>query len=163
MSHVFHELQFRLQYTGLSVRYLRKPLDYCQDLARQGASGGRYSTGRLAESIYKRGPRIEGLRIVGEVGSRLSYARYVERGTKIHHIFPKGMPHTFRFGDKRPRQLKFFWHGRVVYTPHVPMGPGTMFTSHPGMRGKHFLLRAITATSLRYRMKLDVAGLIRGL
>lgn len=163
MSHVFHELQFRLQYTAATLRYLRKPLDYCQEKARQGASGGPYSTGHLAESIYKHGPTIQGLRVFGTVGTRLSYAKYVERGTRVHRIFPKGEPHVFRFGSKAPRQLKFIWHGRVVYTPHVPMGPGKIAISHPGMKGKHFLLKAITDTSFRYKMKLDVAALIRGL
>lgn len=159
----FHELEFTAQYTAITARWLRKPMDDAQSLARRYASEGMYSKGRLAESIYSRGPYIEGLRVYGTIGTSLSYARYVENGALPHPIFPKGEPPIFRFGSKRPKQLKFVWRGRTVYTPHVPMSPATIGISHPGMRGKHFLLRAITDVSIRYHMRLSAQTLMQAL
>lgn len=151
-----HQARLTLQSTRIASRALRRALDDVHDIATRGASGGSYSTGRLARSIYKRGPIPEGTRVVGSVGSTLSYARIVERGARVHSIFPKGMPHIYRFGDRRPRQLKFTWRGRVVYTPHVPMSPSTIGLSHPGQTGKHFLLKALIQTAAKRRMRITI-------
>lgn len=151
-----HHAQLRLQSTRIASRFLRKAIDDVHDIATRGARGGPYSTGNLARSIYKRGPIPMGTTVIGEVGSKLSYARIVERGAQVHNIFPKGEPHIFRFGDRRPRQLKFTWRGRVVYTPHVPMAPSTIGRSHPGQTGKHFLLKALVQTAAKRRMRITI-------
>lgn len=132
---------------------------YVQRHAQRGAMGGRYSRGnKLASSIYKRGPVIaaagnDGVLVVGTVGSDLSYAASVERGAKIHPIFPKGAPHVFRFGSMRRPLLVFWWRGRHVFTPHVPMAPSTIGRSHPGQQGKRFLRQAMLRAAARYRAK----------
>lgn len=158
MAYVVHVHQARARIQGnlMAARFLRKVIDDVHDGATRGAFGGPYSTGKLSASIYREGPRILGFRVTGEVGSKLSYASSVERGAEIHDIFPIGMPHVYRFGDRRPRQLKFTWRGRVVYTPHVPMAPSTIGRSHPGQTGKHFLLKAMIRAAAKHRMLIRV-------
>lgn len=138
----------------LSGKRLRKVIDDVHDSATFNASRGPYShTKALAASIEKAGPYFTGIGVTGKVFSRLPYAAAVEEGAKIHPIFPKGEPHIYRFGSKRPRQLKFVWHGRVVYTPHVPMGPRTIGRSHPGQKGKHYLRDAAIKAAIKWQMK----------
>ena len=151
-----HHARARIQGNLMAARYLRRVIDDVHDHATRGAFGGPYSTGQLAASIYKKGPTTLGFTVIGEVGSNLSYAATVERGARIHFIFPKTAPHVFRFGDRNRPQLKFTWRGRVVYTPHVPMAPSTIGHSHPGQTGKHFLLKALARAAVRYRLKLRV-------
>lgn len=119
-----------------------------------GASGGLYSrTQALAASIETVGPFITGKEVTSFIFSALPYAASVERGAEIHNVFPKGMPHIYRFGSKRPKQLKFFWRGRIVYTPHVPMSPFTIGISHPGQKGKRFLRDALIKAAIHYKAK----------
>lgn len=151
-----HDAKLRIQSNAMAARYLRRVIDDIHDKAVRGATGGPYSTGRLAASIYKQGPTILGFRVTGEVGSNAPHAAIVERGARIHSIFPKTAPRVWRFGDKRRPQLKFEWRGKVVYTPHVPMSPTTIGRSHPGQTGKHFLLKAMTRAAIRYRLKIRV-------
>lgn len=154
-----HHAALRIQSTAMAARHLNRVIDFVHDSAVKGAAGGPYSTGRLASSIYRHGPIPIGDTVRGEVGSKLSYAVIVERGARVHSIFPKGAPRTYRFGDRRRPQLKFVWRGRVVYTPHVPMSVSTIGRSHPGSPGKHFLLRALMRASARYRMQLRVVDI----
>lgn len=149
-------IQLREQTGRISSRYARRVLDDLQDTARINALGGEYSTGRLASSISKNGPTIVGNRVVGSVGSRLDYARWVESGTPVHNIFPKGAPHVYRFGPKRRPMLRFIWRGRLVYMNQIPGGPGTVGRSHPGMRGKHWLSRALIEVGARRRMRVVI-------
>lgn len=149
-------IQLREQTGRISSRYARRVLDDLQDAARINALGGQYSTGRLASSIYKAGPTVVGDRVLGSVGSRLDYARWVESGAPVHNIFPKGAPHIYRFGVKRRPLLKFVWRGRLVYMNQIPGGPGTVGRSHPGMRGKHWLARAMVEVGARRRMRVVI-------
>lgn len=148
--------QLQVQTMAGGTRYMRRVLDTIHDVAVRGARGGPYSTGRLAASIYKDGPIVLGYHATGEVGSHLSYASIVERGARIHDIFPKASSHVYRFGSRRKPQLKFVWNGRVVFTPHVPMSWTSVGRSHPGQPGKHFLLKAAIRASVRYRMQLRI-------
>jgi hypothetical protein len=109
--------------------------------AKAIASSGTYSTGRLASSIDRDGPRITGNMITGSVGSDLPYADTVHDGAPIHSIFPKAAPGIWRFGSRRAPQLKFYWRrvGRVVYFPHIPASLNTLGRSHPGFKGKKYL------------------------
>ncbi len=127
--------------------------------ARANAAGGVYSRGRLAESIYRSGPRALGSTVVGSVGSRLPYAASVEGGASVHPIFPIGAPHTYRFGAKRRPMLKFTWRGRTVYMNQIPGGPGTVGRSHPGQRGKHFLTNALVGVALRHGLRVVIYDL----
>lgn len=147
MAHRLIMSEFTLQYGVLGVRHLYKAMNYAHELAIQGATGGTYSKGNLARSIYKSGPRVEGLKVTARIGSNASYARYVERGTRHHEIIPRGVPH---------QMLHFFWlrRGKFVRLRHV---------NHPGMAGKHFLLRSLIVTATRYNLKIDVASLLGGL
>jgi len=143
-----------LQAGIMSAMRLRRVIDDVHDSARLGASRGPYShTKALATSIEKAGPYFTGIGVTGKVFSRLPYAASVEGGAKIHPIFPKGEPHIYRFGDRTPRLLKFVWHGRTVYTPHVPMARSTIGRSHPGQKGKHFLRNAAIRAALKWQMK----------
>lgn len=152
---VVHHPVLRTHIAAIGYGECRKVMRFVHLRAVRGASGGQYSRGTLAGSIYAAGPYIiptaaDGSIVQGFIGSPLDYAASVEYGAEIHPIFPKGMPHVYRFGSKAPRQLKFFWRGRVVYTPHVPMSPGTIGRSHPGQRGKYFLRKAMLAGAARY-------------
>lgn len=150
------QIQVRAQSVRIARRQAARVLDQLQDEARVRASGGEYSTGRLASSIYKSGPQVLGTMVRGSVGSRLGYAAVVEKGARIHNIFPKGAPHIYRFGAKRRPMLRFVWHGHVVYMNQVPGGPGTVGRSHPGMRGKHWLSKSLVSVALRNNFKVVV-------
>lgn len=153
------QIQLRQQSMRIARRYANKILDEMQDAARANAFGGEYSSGRLAASVYKNGPFPQGTTITGSVGSRLSYASYVEKGARVHNIFPKGAPKVYRFGAKRRPMLKFTWRGRTVYMNQIPGGPGTIGRSHPGMKGKHWLARAIVTVAARHRLRVIVYDL----
>jgi hypothetical protein len=148
----------RVHIAEIGYNSCRKVLRFVHVRARRGAMGGRYATGALAASIFAEGPAIipgpnDGCTVQGVIGSLLPYAASVERGAEIHNIFPKLAPHVWRFGSKRKPQLSFIWRGRRIFTPHVPMVPGTIGRSHPGQRGKRFLRNAMLAAAVRYRWR----------
>lgn len=146
--------QVTLAATRIGFGQMRRVLRYAHRQAYQGAVGGPYSrTGALANSITSAGPFITGSQVLGTLFSPLSYAASVERGAEIHPIWPKGAQGIYRFGSKTPPQLKFWWRGRVVYTPHVPMSVRTIGLSHPGQKGKRFLRNALVKTAARYQMR----------
>lgn len=143
----------------IASRKLRRVIDEVHDGTTLAASRGPYATGRLASSIYKEGPVPLGQSVVGRVGSRLSYAAAVEHGAKIHDIFPRGAPHVYRFGrGAGPPQLKFFWRkaGRIVYMPQIPGSPSKIGISHPGQKGKGFLIKPLARAAIRHRMRIIV-------
>lgn len=123
------------------------------------ASAGPYATGRLAQSLKKRGPVKTRFGVEGSVGTDLSYANAVHDGAAIHYIFPKAAPGVFRFGDRRRPQLKFFWRriGKVVYLPHIPGSPARFGRSHPGQRGKHFLTIPLEIVGRRYNLRVNIS------
>lgn len=153
------QLRLRQQSIRIARRYADEILDEMQDTARINALSGEYSKGRLAASVYKSGPFSEGTVVTGSVGSRLSYAGVVEKGARVHNIFPKGAPKVYRFGRKRRPMLKFMWRGRITYFNQIPGAPGTVGRSHPGMRGKHWLSRAIVTVAARHRLRVVVYDL----
>lgn len=110
---------------------------------------GPYTTGHLSSTIEKEGPHVTGRLVTGAVAAKAPYADIAHDGSPIHEIYPKGEPHVYRFGSRKARQLKFVWRGRTVYTPHVPMSPGKIGTSHPGYKGKKYL-----STPLRQMARL---------
>lgn len=154
-----HTGRLRIQTSALMARRLNSVIGYVHRHAVMAASGGPYSTGRLASSIYRSGPYIQGWKSSGIVGSHLWYARIVESGAEVHNIFPRGAPRVYRFSGparRRRPQLRFVWRGRTVFTPHVPMAPSTVGRSHPGQQGKHFMLKSLTKAAVRFHMKLIV-------
>jgi hypothetical protein len=153
------QVQLRQQSIRIARRYAAEILEEMQDAAQINALGGEYSTGRLASSVYKSGPFPQGSTVTGSIGSRLEYASHVERGARVHNIFPKGAPKVYRFGAKRRPMLKFVWRGRVVYMNQIPGGPGTIGRSHPGMKGKHWLSKAIAAVGARHRLRVIIYDL----
>jgi len=154
-SRVYHA-QLYTQTTRQAQRYVNRILNEIQREAKAIALVGPYTTGRLARSIDKTGPVTEGFVVRGKVGTRLSYASAVEKGAQIHDIFPKRAAHVYRFGRVRPPMLKFRWRGRLVYANQVPMGPGTIGVSHPGQKGKGFLIRPLRNAAIRHRMTIIV-------
>lgn len=155
-GHVVFQTQLMRQTGRISQRQADKVMKDMQRVARLNASGGEYSRGNLARSIFRSGPLILGYSANGTVGSRLKYAKIVEKGAKVHDIFPKGAPHVYRFHGNRRPMLKFVWRGRVRYFNQIPGGPGTIGRSHPGMRGKHYLARAMVRVAARYRLRVVV-------
>src|SRR5262245_9542 len=118
---------------------------------------GPYTTGTLALSLESDIVTVPNS-VRGSVGSRLPYARTVHDGAKVHEIFPKGAPRVFRFGEHRRPQLKFYWRkvGHTVYFPHIPGGPSTVGRSHPGQRGKQYLLEPLRGAARRHGMKIII-------
>lgn len=156
---VYHAVLAR-QTFGHTRRYVNKILDEVLVESTAIAAVGPYTTGHLAKSIYKSGPMRTGRSVVGNVGSRLSYAKIVEEGARIHNIFPKRAPRVYRFGRVRAPALKFRWQGRgggrLVYANQVPMGPRTVGISHPGQKGKGYLIRALRDVAVRHRLQIIV-------
>lgn len=150
-----YQVQLRNQTMLIARRRAEKVLKAMQDEARVNASLGEYSKGNLARSIYRTGPFVTGFRATGTVGSRLSYAKAVETGARVHNIFPKGV-HIYRFGKVTRPALKFQWRGRTAYFNQIPGGPGTIGRSHPGQRGKHYLSRALLSVAARYNMRVII-------
>lgn len=165
-----YDAKLQLETMRFVDRRMRRIIDDIHNVAVRGATGGRYSKGALAESIYKRVTPPLAYHQQGEVGSNLPYAASVERGAAIHNIFPKAGPKTLvfgrvtRFGNRvqfgigtgRRRFLRFYWRGSYIITPHVPMSPKTIGLSHPGQRGKHFLLKALIRAAAKYNMKISI-------
>lgn len=153
------QIQLRVQSVRIAKRAADVILTEMKDEATINAAGGEYSHGHLAKSVYKSGPMSVGGTVIGSVGSRLSYARVVEDGAKVHNIFPKGAPHVYRFGRPQRPTLKFTWRGRTVFMNQIPGGPGTIGRSHPGMRGKHWLRKAMLGVALRNNLRVVVYDL----
>lgn len=165
-----YDARLYVESTGFMGIRVGQIIDDIHDLAVRGATGGPYSKGALAGSIYKTKPFPIGWKVRGRVGSPLSYAASVEGGAEIHNIFPKGAAHTLRFGRVERtgrklqfglgtgtrRMLAFYWRGSFIVTPHVPMSPRTVGLSHPGQRGKRFLLNALLEAAAKWQMKIDV-------
>ena len=151
-----YRVELRAQSIFMARRVANRVLDEMQDAARINAATGQYSKGHLSASVYKTGPLVQGRTIHGTIGSRLSYAASVEKGARVHDIFPKGAPHVYRFGAKRRPMLKFVWHGHVVYMNQIPGGPGTVGRSHPGQKGKHWLSKATAEVGLRKGLRVII-------
>jgi hypothetical protein len=149
-----------LQTNRMMTRRLRRIMNDVQRDAKifaRGPYSGRGTGPSLAQSIEVEGPVPLGTKVTSTVGSRLPYAASVELGAKIHPIWPKGAPHVYRFfgaGYNAPPKLKFYWRGRLVYTPQVPMAASTFFVSHPGQKGKRYLTKALAKAAIKYRMHL---------
>lgn len=153
MSVRINRAQVNFHAERIGYAKMRRVARFVHNSAVRGATGGMYSrTQALAASITTIGPVITGSQVEAVIFSALPYAASVERGAEIHRIFPKGMPHVFRFGSRRPRQLRFVWRGRLVFTPHVPMSVLTIGFSHPGQRGKRFLRDALIKAAAFYQM-----------
>lgn len=155
MARVYHA-SLQVESRKIAMRQANRILNEIETEARFIAATGKYTRGRLAQSIYNTGAIPRGTVVVGAVGSRLGYASAVESGAKKHDIFPKKAPQYYRFGRSRRPTLKFFWAkaGRVVYPNQIPMSPGTIGVSHPGQRGKGFLRKPLMAAAVRHRMRL---------
>jgi len=152
--HVY-QVQLRNQTMRIAKRQADKVMDAVQDEARVNASLGPYSKGNLARSIYTSGPFVVGYTASGTVGSRLSYAVAVEKGARIHNIFPKGVGH-YRFGRVTRPALKFQWHGRTVFFNQIPGAVSTIGRSHPGQSGKHYMARALVSVAARYNLRVII-------
>lgn len=156
---------YQLALRNTSIREARRRVNEVLDGTVFGAKAltapgtGPYTTGHLASTIEKEGPHVTGRLVTGSVVARASYALIAHDGPEIHEIFPKGMPHLYRFGSRKPKQLKFFWRraGRTVYAPHIPMSPNYIGVSHPGYKGKKFL-----STPLRQMARLYGFNYISG-
>lgn len=151
-----YQIQLTKQVGRVSKRATERLLSEIQDAARINAMGGEYSKGRLAQSIFKTDAFVIGRSANGSVGSRLPYAKIVEQGARVHNIFPKGAPHTYRFGRARRPMLKFTWRGRTVFMNQIPGGPGTIGRSHPGQPGKHFLVKALVGVAARHQLRVII-------
>jgi hypothetical protein len=152
------QVELRKQTARISRRQADKALDAMQAEARANASLGEYSRGNLARSIYRSGPFVRGYSASGTVGSRLSYAVIVEKGARVHPIFPKGMT-VYRFGKVTRPALKFQWRGRTAYFNQIPGARSTIGRSHPGQPGKHYLARALVSVAARYNLRVIVRDL----
>lgn len=152
---IYHQ---RVTAKGLAagLRFTRGVLREIETSAKILARGGPYSTGELSNSIEIDGPVIIGKRIHGSVGTDNEHAAVVERGARIHEIFPRSAPHIYRFGPPQRPMLSFIWHGRLVFFHQIPGGPGTVGRSHPGMRGKRYLTRALKGVAFRRRLRFVV-------
>lgn len=147
--------------SGLFVgrRFVRKVSREIEQGAKVIAGHGEYTTGRLANSIEASPPLVTGTTVSSSIGSKLSYAAAVERGAKVHSIFPKSAPQIYRFGRVRPPMLKFYWKkaGRTAYFNQIPGGPGTIGLSHPGQKGKGYLIRPFGRAVVKYKMRVTVS------
>lgn len=148
-----HEARTRIDAARIGYNKMRRITRFVHERARAGAAAGTYSHGVLAASITAVGPIIAGEVVTSFIGSVLPYAASVERGARIHNIFPKGASEVFRFGDRERPQLRFIWRGRLVFTPHVPMAITTIGRSHPGQRGKRFLRKSLREAARVFNMR----------
>ena len=150
------QVQLRNQTMLIAQRQADKVLRQMQAAARENAAGGEYSKGgNLARSIKRTDATVVGYTASGSIYSRLAYAVVVEKGAKVHNIFPKGVS-TYRFGPVTRPALKFTWHGRTVFFNQIPGGPRTIGRSHPGMKGKHYMARALVSVAARNNMRAIV-------
>lgn len=150
-----YQAQLMAQTARITRRQADKVLKAMQEEARIKASTGEYSRGNLVRSIYRSGPFVVGYNATGTVGSRLKYARAVERGARVHDIFPKGVG-TYRFGKVQRPALKFQWRGRTVYFNQIPGARSTIGRSHPGQRGKHYLAKSLVSVAARYNLRVII-------
>lgn len=137
---IIHHLKTRLESDTDAFKFVRAVLREIRFQARLEATGGLYSTGRLARSIEINGPHVEpGFRVTGEVGSSLSYAAAVEKGARGHYIYP----------NPPKRYLRFYWRklGKTVVLERV---------NHPGMKGKGYLAKAARIAAARHNMLLII-------
>jgi hypothetical protein len=146
----------RVETMAMATKLGEKVLTELQLGAKENATGGPYSRGALAASIYKHGPIAAGTTVTGTVGSRLDYANIVEVGAKIHDIFPKGAPHVYRFGRHRRPMLRFVWRGKLVYMHQIPGSPTKIGLSHPGQRGKHYIAKALVGVAARNGFRVAI-------
>lgn len=155
---VIYHLRLEAASQKLAIAKANEVLNEMERDAQFITATGPYTKGRLSASIYNTGAIPRGRRVVGSVGSRLSYAKSVEGGAERHDIFPKRAPKIYRFGHSQRPTLKFFWAkaGRVVYPNQIPMAPGTIGVSHPGQRGKGFLRIPLLDAAVRHRMRLII-------
>lgn len=148
-----YDTTLRIEVYEMAARELRTMAAEVVELARLYSVGPYSKDGRLAADIQATEPQDSTDYVTATVNTgNNSYANIVESGARIHEIFPKGAGKYFRFGEHRKPQLHFFWRnaGKMVYTPHVPMSPGTIGVSHPGMQGKHFMSRALNEVGIRH-------------
>jgi hypothetical protein len=157
---VVYRAQLHVHTMAIAMRVGEKVLTQLEFETRENATGGAYSKGTLANSVYKEGPIPVGTRVTGRVGARAQHARWVEYGTDIHDIFPKAAAHVYRFGWPRHRpMLRFVWRGRIVFMHQIPGGPGRIGLSHPGQAGKHFLGKALVSVAARNGFRVIVYDL----
>lgn len=156
---VIYRAQLKVHTLAIAMRVGEKVLAQLEFETRNNATGGRYSHGTLANSVYRHGPISVGNTVTGRVGARAAHARIVEFGARVHDIFPKGAPHVYRFGRPRRPMLRFVWHGRVVFFNQIPGGPGRIGLSHPGQPGKHFLAKALVGVAARNRFRVIIYDL----
>jgi hypothetical protein len=149
-----YQVQLRNQTMRIAKRQAERVLKQMQEQARVNASLGEYSrTKNLARSIYRSGPFVVGYTASGSIGSRLSYALIVEKGARVHNIFPKGVS-TYRFGKVTRPALKFVWRGSVRYFNQIPGARSTIGRSHPGQKGKHYIARALVSVAARNNLRV---------
>jgi hypothetical protein len=155
-----YRAQLQVHTIAIAMRTGEKVLTQLEFETRENATGGPYSRGTLANSVYKQGPIVVGKTVTGTVGARAAHARWVETGTDVHDIFPKGAPHRYRFGWPRSRpMLRFVWRGRLVYMHQVPGSAAKIGISHPGQAGKHFLAKALVGVAARNGFRVIVYDL----
>lgn len=148
-----HRAQLGISMQAIGTRYVRRLLQETAAAAYINASQGPYATGNLAAHTFTRGPYRTGLmNVSGVVGNDAEYAEIVERGAGVHPIFPRAARGVYRFGSRRRPQLRFFWRraARVVYFPHIPGSPRTVGRSHPGLKGKRYMIRALEEVAHRH-------------
>lgn len=156
-----HSVELHVQTSEMAVRILEQVMYEVAFGARLKVLAGPYTTGNLAESIERRGPYIRGTTVSGAVGTDAVYAASVHGGAKVHDIFPKRAPHTYRFGKARAPMLKFFWRkaGKTVYMNQIPGAPSRIGLSHPGQSGKHFISDPLKAAAIRHGMNYIVTDI----
>lgn len=150
-----YRIELAKQTTVMTRAYADSILDEMQAEARVNATGGPYSQGGLARSIKKSGPRVIGKTVHGSIYSRLAYAASVEKGARVHEIFPKGISH-YRWGRAKRPHLKFIWRGRLVYMNQIPGAPTTIGRSHPGQEGKHYMVDALLGVAARHHLRVVI-------
>lgn len=162
MARVFmYKAALRATSRAEALRLVDNLLTDVQLAAKVIVSTGPYTTGHLADSIDKDGPRFTGNIVTGSVGSDLEYADTVHNGSPIHEIFPKGARGVWRFGSQKAPQLKFYWRrvGRVVYFPHIPASINTYGSSHPGYKGKKYLSTPLRVFGRAQGFRVTTTGL----
>lgn len=153
-----YRAQLRVKSLAIATRIVEQVAFEIEQQATVICLHGPYTTGNLALQMYRRPPVVTGDRVAARVGNRASYARIAHDGAKIHDIFPKGAPRTYRFGRARRPTLRFFWRrvGKTVWMNQIPGGPNTVGRSHPGYAGKKFLVRPLIDVAARHNMNIVV-------
>lgn len=145
-----HQARLTIKVNRITERHCAEMLREVLFESRARASGGPYSKGALAASIHQVGPITLRLESTGIVEATSPHARMVHDGTGLYgpkhqayDIFPKAAAHVYRFGSRRKPQLRFEWRGKIRYFPHIPGAAHTIGRSHPGQRGKNYLVGAL--------------------